>query len=97
MPLCVALYKFTDQGRKAIKDSPRRVRETTAAAEKSGAKIHQILYTIGRYDLVAVVEAPSDQVGLAAGLGQIAAGNVVLETLHAYSVEEMEKILSRLP
>ena len=98
MPLYVTLYKFTDQGRKTIKDSPKRVRESTARLEKAaGVKIHHALYTSGRYDLVVVSEAPNEQAANVAALSIMAAGNVVGETLHAYSIDEIEKLVAKLP
>jgi uncharacterized protein with GYD domain len=78
MALYVTLYKLTDQGRKTIKDSPKRVREIRTRVEKmSGVKVHQILYTTGRYDMVVVSEAPNDEVANAVALGVMTAGNVV--------------------
>lgn len=96
MPLYVNLYKFTDQGRKTLKDSPKRVHQITAMAAKSGVKILQTLYVTGQYDVVVISEAPNDQVALSVGLAITSAGNVVGETLHAYTVEEMEKIVSKI-
>ena len=97
MPLYVTLFKFTDQGRKTIKDSPKRVRAAMAQFQKAGVKFLGVYYTSGRYDLVAIAEAPNDEVALALGLGTASQGNVVTETLHAYSVDEVEKIVSKLP
>ena len=97
MSLYVALGRFTDQGRKAIKDAPRRNREAKSLAEKSGLKIHQSLFTTGRYDLVAIIEAPNEQAALAGMLGSAADGIVYWETLHAYTAEEIEKVVSKLP
>lgn len=97
MPLYVTLYKLTDQGRRTIKDSPKRLRETVAKLEKTGVKVHHALYTTGRYDLVVVSEAPNEQLANAAALSTVAAGNVVGETLHAFSVDEIEKVVAKLP
>lgn len=98
MPLYVTLYKLTDQGRRTIRDSPKRVREVTGRLEKSlGVKIHHALYTSGRYDLVVVSEAPNEQAANAAALSIMAAGNVVGETLHAFTVDEIEKVVAKLP
>jgi|HubBroStandDraft_1064217.scaffolds.fasta_scaffold02390_11 uncharacterized protein with GYD domain len=98
MPLYVTLYKLTDQGRKTIKDSPKRLRETTANLEKvAGVKIHQALYTSGRYDLVVISEAPNEETANTVALSIMRAGNVVGETLHAYSVEEIDKVVAKLP
>ena len=60
MPLYVTLYKFTDQGRKTVKESPKRMRDVISRLEKMpGVKVHQALYTSGRYDIVVVTEAPN--------------------------------------
>jgi len=97
MPTYVVLYKFTDQGRRTLKDSPKRVRQISAAVQKLGGKVSHILYNTGRYDMVAITEAPNDETALAAGAAVTMAGNAIAETLHAYSVEEFEKALSRVP
>ena len=66
-------------------------------AEKSGLKIHQSLFTTGRYDSVSIIEAPNEQAALAAMLGSVAGGTICWETLHAYTVDEIEKAVSKLP
>lgn len=97
MAMYVTLYKLTDQGRRTIKDSPKRLRDSIARLEKmAGVKIHHALYTSGRYDLVVVSEAGNDQAANLAALTTMAAGNVVGETLHAYTVDEIEKVVAKL-
>ena len=93
MPTYVVLYRFTDQGLKGIKDTVRRAREVRAENEKRGFKVVGAYWTQGRYDLVSIVEAPSEEAMLA-GLFNIAAtGNVHSETLRAHTEAEMEKAL----
>ena len=55
------------------------------------------LWTMGRYDLVLVVDAPNDETmsRLALGLGML--GNAKTETLKAFSAQEMDQILKGLP
>jgi uncharacterized protein with GYD domain len=97
MPQYVALFKSTDQGRKTIKDSPRRVRENTVALQNvMGIKVHQVLYTLGQYDLVVIIEAQDDETALAAAVATVSAGNSVCETLRGFTVEEMEKVASKI-
>ena len=93
MPTYVVLYRFTDQGLKNIKDTVRRAREVRAENEKRGFKVVGTYWTQGRYDLVSIVDAPSEEAMLA-GLFNIAAtGNVHSETLRAHTEAEMEKAL----
>ncbi|KPK46697.1 MAG: hypothetical protein AMJ77_05385 [Dehalococcoidia bacterium SM23_28_2] len=95
MPIYVTLYRFTDQGRKKVKDTVKRAEEVRKQNEARGFKVLGHYWTQGRYDLVAVVDAPSDE-AMVAGLFNIAqAGNVSSETLRAYTSEEMQKLLAQ--
>jgi len=88
----VVLYRFTDQGRKNIKDTVKRAAEVRRRNEERGFKVLGHYWTTGRYDLVAVVDAPSDEAMMAGMLGIAEAGNVSSETLHAFTDKEMEGI-----
>jgi uncharacterized protein with GYD domain len=93
VPTYVVLYRFTDQGLKSIKGTVKRAREVRAENEKRGFKVLGMYWTQGRYDLVAVMDAPSEE-AMTAGLFNVAeAGNVHSETLRAFTETEMEKAL----
>ncbi len=93
MPTYVVLYKFTDQGLKNIKDTVKRAREVLSENERRGFKVIGTYWTQGHYDLVSIVDAPSEDAMLS-GLFNIAAtGNVHSETLRAHTDAEMEKAL----
>ena len=95
MPTYVVLYKFTDQGLKNIKDTVRRAKEVRSENEKRGFKVVGTYWTQGEYDIVSIVDAPSEEAMLA-GLFNIAeTGNVHSQTLRAHSEAEMEKALSQ--
>jgi len=94
MPTYVVLYRFTDQGLKNIKDTVRRAREVRADNERRGFKIVGMYWTQGQYDLVSIVDAPSDEAMVAGLLNVAQAGNVHSETLRAYSESEMERALA---
>ena len=95
MATYVVLYRFTDQGAKNAKETVKRARENRAANEKRGFKIHQLFWTQGRYDLVAIVEAPNEQAMMAGLYNVMGAGNVRSETLRAFSEAEMETITAQ--
>jgi len=95
MPNYVVLYRYTDQGAKQAKETVKRARENRAANEKRGFKIHQLFWTQGRYDLVAIVEAPSEQAMMSGLVNVMGAGNVRSETLRAFSEAEMEAITAK--
>jgi uncharacterized protein with GYD domain len=95
MPSYVVLYRFTAQGRKNVKETVKRAAEVRKQNEARGFKVLGHYWTQGRYDLVAVVDAPNDE-AMVAGLFSIAeSGNVVSETMRAYTAEEMQRLLAK--
>lgn len=93
MPAHVVLYRFTDEGRKNIKGTVKRAQEIRRENEARDFKVIGHYWTQGRYDLVTVVEAPSEE-AMMSGLFSIAqAGNVSSETLRAFTDQEMEALL----
>ena len=56
----------------------------------------QTYWTVGPYDLVAILEAPDDESATAFLLEVSSAGNIRTTTLRAYDREEMSGILERL-
>ena len=52
--------------------------------------------TMGRYDLICVVEAPDDQTAAKALLQLGSLGNVQTETLKAFTEDEYRKITTAL-
>jgi uncharacterized protein with GYD domain len=96
MPTYVVLYKFTDQGAKNVKGTVQRANEARQENERRGFKVQGLYWTQGRYDMVAVVEAPDEQ-AMFAGLFNIAgAGNVRSETLRAFTGDEMASVLQKM-
>lgn len=96
MPHYVVLYKFTDQGRKNVKATVQNAAEAQAESERRGFKVHGVYWTQGQYDVVTVLEAPSEEAMLA-GLFNIAgAGNVESETLRAFTAPEMTQALEKM-
>jgi uncharacterized protein with GYD domain len=97
MPLYVGLAKWTDQGIKNVKGAATRADEVTATIEKAGGRIIGLRWTQGQYDAVTVIEWPDDQSASAAAIAMGMAGNVRTETLRAYTTEEFQRILQKLP
>jgi uncharacterized protein with GYD domain len=96
MATYIALSNFTDQGIRNVKDSTKRADAVKDAAKKFGASMTQIYWTLGHYDLVAIIEAPDDKSATAFALAIGAAGNVRTQTLRAFNREEMNGILGKL-
>jgi uncharacterized protein with GYD domain len=93
----VVLASFTDQGIKSIKDTTKRADAAKEAAGKFGVKMTDIYWTQGQYDIVTLCQA-NDEASIAAfGLALSSQGNVKFQTLRAFTRDEMNGILSKLP
>jgi uncharacterized protein with GYD domain len=97
MPTYITLYNWTEKGIKDVKDAPARIRASIKSAEAAGGKVHGVYLTMGKYDLVAISEAPNDEIMSAALLAQGMQGNVRSTTLKAFTVEQFAEILKKLP
>jgi uncharacterized protein with GYD domain len=96
MPTYVVLMNWTDQGIRSVKDTVQRRDQANALAEKHGASLEEVYWTVGPYDLVTIVEAPDDESATAMLLELATAGNLRTTTLRAYDREEMSGVLQRL-
>ena len=92
----IALSSFTDQGIRSVKDTTKRADAVKEAAKKFGANMSQIYWTLGQYDVVAIIEAPNDESATAFALAIGAAGNVRTQTLRAFTKDEMNGILGKM-
>ena len=96
MPRYISLIKWTDQGIRNVKESPKRAEAARKQAEKMGGKL-QIWYTMGRYDIVSLLEFPDDGTAEKFLLWLGSLGNVRTTTLKAWTEEEEAKLIAQLP
>jgi len=96
MPTYIALLNWTQQGVSKIGASAKRLDAGRKAFKKMGAEIKDVYMTLGRCDLVCVIEAPDDETYAKAILGLASAGNVSTETLKAFSEGQYRKITGSL-
>jgi len=95
MPTYVILMNWTDQGARADRDTVRRRDQANELAEKHGARIERVYWTMGHYDIVAVFEAPDDESVSAMMLDLTAGGNIRTTTLRAFDHDQMQAIIQR--
>src|SRR5881396_1753808 len=93
MATYIMLASFTDQGIRKIKDSPKRADAFKDMAKKCGATVKDVFWTLGEYDIVAVVEALDDISITALGLSTGALGNVRTQTLRAFTQADMKTVV----
>lgn len=96
MPRYIALVSFTDQGIRDIKNSVKRADVVKKIAAKHKVKIRDIHWTMGRYDIVVLFDAPSDAAMSAFTLENAQRGNVRTETFRAYTREEFANIIKAI-
>jgi uncharacterized protein with GYD domain len=96
MPHYIILWNWTDQGIRAVKDSPKRLASFRAELEKVGGKLVGEYSTMGQYDGVVIVEAPSDETIMSILLGDASKGNFRSMTLKAFPMSEAGKIIETL-
>ena len=87
---------WTDQGVRTARETVQRRDQADALAERHGAGIEQVYWTVGPYDIVAILDAPDDESVTAVMLELGSGGNLRTTTLRAYDREEMSGILQRL-
>jgi uncharacterized protein with GYD domain len=91
------LMKLTDQGINNIKEAPKRFEAGLKAFEKSGGKSIGFWIAIGKYDYVSIGEATSDEAALAFAVGLSSQGNVRVESVKLYSMEQFAGLIKMLP
>ncbi|HYB84109.1 MAG TPA: GYD domain-containing protein [archaeon] len=96
MPTYLVLWNWTEQGLRNFRESPKRVEAFKQLAEKHGGKVVQFLYTMGKYDGAAIVEAPSDEAFLKMAVSLGSLGNVRTTTLKAWPASEASKVFNQL-
>jgi uncharacterized protein with GYD domain len=97
MPTYIALLKWTEKGISAIKGSPARLDAGRQAFKNAGMEIKETYVTMGRYDLVCMIDAPDDETYAKGMLSLGSQGNVSTETLKAFTEDQFRKIVDSLP
>ena len=96
MATLITLVSFTDQGIKNVKDSPSRFEAFRSMAEELGLTVKSVFWTIGSYDMVVTVEG-AEEAAAAVLLKVGSLGNVRSQTLRAFTLDEMKRILDKMP
>ena len=97
MATYVVLYKFTQDGAKTIRDSVKRTGRIRQENARRGFKVVDVYWTQGPYDMVAIVDAPSEESMMGAMMNVVSAGNVASTTMRAFDAPTMSRILATVP
>jgi uncharacterized protein with GYD domain len=93
----ISLVSFTDQGARSMKESTKRADAAKEAGKKFGVDMKEMYWTLGSYDLVAIIDATDEASYLAFGAALAGAGNVRTQTLRAFTKDQMNAVFAKIP
>jgi uncharacterized protein with GYD domain len=96
MATYIMLGKFTEQGIRNVKDTAKRAEAVRTMAKKVGVTVKELYWTLGKFDVATILEAPDEASMTAFGLSVGALGNVRTQTLRAFTAEEIGPILKKI-
>ncbi len=96
MPIYIMLVNWTQQGVSNVKESPMRFDAFKQSLEQAGGQLKSFYLVMGQYDMICVVEVPSDEVVAKLGLASGAKGNIRTQTLRAFTEDEYRKLIAAL-
>ena len=92
----ISLVKYTSKGIENVKESPNRLDAVKKLCESMDAKVEGFYLTMGRYDMILIMDAPNAETAAKLVLQITSQGAVSTETLPAFPEEEYRKIISDL-
>jgi uncharacterized protein with GYD domain len=87
---------WTDKGVASATDTVNRYRAAKQLLESKGGSFDAIAWTIGPYDLVAIVDVPDEETAAAFNLQLAASGNLRSVTMRAFNEDEMSGIIGKM-
>ena len=93
----ISLVKYTAKGIEEIKESPNRLNAFRQICELIGAKLEAFYLTMGRYDIVLIIDAPDRATITKVLLETTSKGAFTTETSPAFTEDEYQQIVAELP
>jgi len=93
----IGLMSFTEKGIQNIKGTTQRAAAAKEVAGRFGVNLREMLWTMGDVDMVCIVEAQDEKSLTAFNLAIASQGNVRTQSLRAWTADEMEQILAKMP
>mgnify|MGYP000052280412 CR=1 FL=1 len=92
----ILLINWTDQGVKAVQESPKRLDAAKKVLADMGGGFQEFYLTMGEYDMVGICDAPDDAVMARFALKLGMMGNVRTRTLKAFPENAYREIVNSL-
>lgn len=96
MPTYIAFGEWTEQGMRAVADSPQRLDAAKGQLEEMGGRFVAFWMTMGEHDMVLVYETPDDAVAARFSLMLNRLGAVRTKTLKAFPEAAYRSIVTSL-
>jgi uncharacterized protein with GYD domain len=96
MPSYIILVNWTDQGIRNIIEAPQRIDAFRKTVEAAGGKLTGFYVTMGKYDIVTIINAPNDEAIANIALNTGSKGNVRTETLKTFTEPEFRNIIAKM-
>ena len=96
MPTFVILGNLTAEAVAKIGEEGKRQKQAFELAEKYKCEIKALYYTMGKYDLVAIVESPDNETVLKALFELAAGGATRTRSMLAFPAEDVAKMTADL-
>jgi uncharacterized protein with GYD domain len=96
MATFILLADYTDQGFRQIKESPKRLDAARDLGARMDVQIKSFNVCMGAHDIVAIVEAPSDETMARFVLSLAAVGAVRTTTLRAFEEPQYRQLMGEL-
>ncbi|SFR56635.1 Uncharacterized protein, contains GYD domain [Halogeometricum rufum] len=91
------MVNYTAEGMANIEDSPDRLDDGKSLVESMGGEVVDFYLTMGRYDLLVVVDGLDDDAMAKVALTLGREGAIETETLKAWPEDEYREIIAGLP
>jgi len=95
MPVYVRLIRFTGKGVSEIKNLKEKYEDAKRIIEAEKGRILATYVTLGRYDMVGVIEVPDDKAAMKISALIGAKGDVAIETLPAITMQEFAEMMKK--
>jgi len=92
MAVYVMLTSLTDEGRKTVKESPKRLKEVNREVEAMGVRILAQYALLGPYDFLNILEAPDNKTISRVAIELGSRGTLQTMTMAAMTIDELTGI-----
>ena len=96
MPVYVILGNWTQKRIETIKNLPESLKKSTEVFKCYGVKVKELVFTMGRYDVIGIFEAPDAETISKAILSWSSEGLLRSETLTGFTPEQVVKLVKEI-